>query len=190
MTRNCERSGLSLCSLLRSWTSLSTHRSLNMSESRMPAVGKTAPAFTLPAVPDGKVRLGQFKKKQNVVLYFYPRDNTPGCTTEACDFRDNLARLQTMATVVLGVSADSVASHEKFAAKFDLPFPLLADEKHAVCEKYGVWVEKRNYGKTYLGIQRATFLIDKQGKVAAVWPKVKVAGHVNAVADAIAELKA
>ena len=160
-----------------------------MSDSKMPVVGKSAPAFTLPAVPDGKVRLSQFKGKQNVVLYFYPRDNTPGCTTEACDFRDHMARLQGMDTAVLGVSTDSIASHEKFAAKFELPFPLLSDEDHAICEKYGVWAEKKNYGKTYMGIQRATFLIDKQGKVAAVWPKVKVAGHVDDVAKAISELK-
>ncbi len=159
-----------------------------MSDTQMPAVGKRAPAFTLPAVPEGKVRLSQFKGEQNVVLYFYPRDNTPGCTTEACDFQENMARLQGMDTVVLGVSTDSIASHEKFVAKFNLSFPLLSDEDHAVCEKYGVWVEKQNYGKTYMGIQRATFLIDKQGKVAAVWPKVKVAGHVDAVTEALAEL--
>lgn len=154
----------------------------------MPQVGDRAPAFTLPSVPEGKVRLSQFKGDQNVVLYFYPRDNTPGCTQEACDFRDNLAALNSRDTVVLGVSTDSLASHKKFADKFELPFPLLSDEDHHVCEKYGVWVEKKNYGKTYMGIQRATFLIDKRGKIAAVWPKVKVAGHVAEVADAIAEL--
>ncbi len=155
----------------------------------MPAeVGKRAPAFTLPAVPDGKIRLSQFKGKQNVVLYFYPRDNTPGCTTEACDFRDNLAQFQSRDTVVLGVSTDSIKSHEKFAAKYDLPFPLLSDENHEVAEKYGVWVEKKNYGKTYMGLQRATFLIDKQGKIAAAWPKVKVKGHVADVAEKLAEL--
>jgi len=154
----------------------------------MPKTGERAPAFTLPAVPDGKVRLSQFKGEKNVVLYFYPRDNTPGCTTEACDFRDNMAAITRQDTVVLGVSKDSLTSHEKFAAKFDLPFPLLADEDQQVCEKYGVWVEKKNYGKTYMGIQRATFLIDKQGKIAAAWPKVKVAGHVDEVRAAIDEL--
>ena len=159
-----------------------------MSTTAPPAVGKRAPAFTLPSHNDGKVRLSSFKGEKNVVLYFYPRDNTPGCTTEACDFRDNFARFQKGDTVVLGVSTDSLASHEKFAAKFELPFPLLADEDHAVCEKYGVWVEKKNYGKTYMGIQRATFLIDKQGKIAAAWPKVKVAGHVEEVAAALDEL--
>lgn len=154
----------------------------------MPEVGSAAPAFNLPAHPAGKIRLSQFKGEKNVILYFYPRDNTPGCTTEACDFRDNIARLQSADTVVLGVSTDSVASHEKFAAKFELPFPLLADEDHAICEKYGVWVEKNMYGKVSMGVQRATFLIDKQGKVARVWPKVKVDGHVAEVAEAVAAL--
>ena len=159
-----------------------------MAESQVPAVGKRAPAFTLPAVPEGKVRLSQFKGEKNVVLYFYPRDNTPGCTTEACDFRDQLPQFDSADTVVLGVSGDSLASHEKFAAKFELPFTLLSDEDHTVCEKYGVWVEKKNYGKTYMGIQRSTFLIDKEGKIAAVWPKVKVKGHVEEVAAKLAEL--
>lgn len=154
----------------------------------MPEVGSAAPAFNLAAHPEGKIRLSQFKGEKNVILYFYPRDNTPGCTTEACDFRDNIARLQSADTVVLGVSTDSVASHEKFAAKFELPFPLLADEDHAICEKYGVWVEKNMYGKVSMGVQRATFLIDKQGKIARVWPKVKVDGHVVEVAEAVAAL--
>ncbi|QDU37093.1 Putative peroxiredoxin bcp [Maioricimonas rarisocia] len=160
-----------------------------MTESAMPQVGKSAPAFTLPAVPEGKIRLSQFKGEKNVILYFYPRDNTPGCTTEACDFRDNLGQFESADTVVLGVSTDSIKSHEKFATKFELPFPLLSDEDHNVCEKYGVWVEKKNYGKTYMGIQRATFLIDKKGKIAAVWPKVKVKGHVDEVREKLAELE-
>jgi len=159
-----------------------------MSAKSIPQVGSRAPAFTLPSVPDGKIRLSQFKGEKNVVLYFYPRDNTPGCTQEACDFRDNLAALSRRDTVVLGVSTDSLSSHEKFAEKFALPFPLLSDEDRQVCEKYGVWVKKKNYGKTSMGIQRATFLIDKQGKIAAAWPKVKVAGHVAEVAEAIANL--
>lgn len=157
--------------------------------SDVPKVGTTAPAFSLPAFPSGTVKLSQFKGKQNVILYFYPRDNTPGCTTEACDFRDSIARFNKADTAVLGISTDSVASHEKFSDKFELPFPLLADEDHEVAEKYGVWVEKSNYGKKYMGIQRATFLINKAGKVAAVWPKVKVDGHVAEVAEALAELK-
>lgn len=151
-------------------------------------VGDDAPAFDLPAWPAGQVKLDQFKGKQNVVLYFYPRDDTPGCTTEACDFRDNLDSIQQAGTAVLGISTDDVASHEKFAAKFNLSFPLLADTDHSTCEKYGVWGEKTNYGKKYMGIQRTTFLIDKQGKIAAIWPNVKVAGHVKAVSAAIADL--
>lgn len=159
-----------------------------MPESSMPQAGDKAPAFDLPVHPTGRVKLSQYKGKQNVVLYFYPKDDTPGCTTEACDFRDAMERLQSHDTVVLGVSADSVASHGKFAAKHSLPFPLLSDEDHAVCEKYGVWVEKNMYGRKSMGIQRATFLIDKSGKVAKVWPKVKVAGHVADVQAAIASL--
>lgn len=158
-----------------------------MPESKMPPVGKAAPAFTLPAIPDGTVKLSRFKGK-NVVLYFYPRDNTPGCTQEACDVRDNQAVRQSRETVVLGISPDSVASHRKFAEKFELPFPLLSDEDHKVAEKYGVWVEKKQYGRTYMGIQRATFLIDKQGKIAAVWPRVNVKGHVAEVAAKLQEL--
>jgi len=153
-------------------------------------VGQKAPAFSLPCVPEGTVKLSQFQQgtPKNVVLYFYPRDNTPGCTQEACDFRDNFQRLADSDTVVLGVSPDSVASHRKFAEKFELPFPLLSDEDHAVAEKYGVWVEKKNYGKTYMGIQRATFLIDKKGKIAEIWPNVKVKGHVEEVSARIREL--
>lgn len=153
-------------------------------------VGDRAPTFDLPAFPAGRIKLSQFKAKQNVVLYFYPRDNTPGCTTEACDFRDGLAQFQQAATVVLGISTDDVGSHQKFVEKFSLPFPLLADTEHAVAEKYGVWVEKSNYGKKYMGIQRATFLINKQGKIAAIWPHVKVSGHVAEVAEALSQLKA
>lgn len=154
----------------------------------MPQVGRKAPAFNLPS-PKGKIALKDQLGK-NVVLYFYPRDNTPGCTTEACDFRDQMAAIEKAGTVVFGVSTDSVASHEKFAAKHELPFTLLADEDHKASEKYGVWVEKNMYGKRSMGIQRATFLIDKEGKIAAVWPKVKVAGHVAEVIEKINELDA
>jgi thioredoxin-dependent peroxiredoxin len=160
-----------------------------------PQVGAKAPVFDLPAFPEadiavkGKVKLSQFKGKQNVVLYFYPRDNTPGCTTEACEFRDHLPTFAAADTVVLGVSDDPLESHQKFAEKFSLPFPLLADVDHVVAEKYGVWVEKNMYGKKSMGMQRATFLIDKSGKIAAAWPKVKVDGHVAAVADALAKLE-
>ncbi len=156
----------------------------------VPAVGTKAPTFDLPAHPAGRIKLSQFKGKQNVVLYFYPKDDTPGCTTEACEFRDQLETFDDGETAVLGVSCDSVASHEKFAKKHGLTFPLLSDEDHAVAEKYGVWVEKNMYGKKSMGVQRATFLIDKQGKLAAVWPKVKVDGHVADVAAKLAELEA
>jgi peroxiredoxin Q/BCP len=165
------------------------HReTVTLAESQRPAVGEAAPKFKLPAVPKGPIALADYLKKKNVVLYFYPRDDTPGCTTEACGFRDDLPAFEAADAVILGISADSTESHEKFRAKFDLPFPLLADEDHAVCEKYGVWVEKNMYGKKSMGIQRATFLIDKQGKIAAVWPKVKVDGHVEEVKAAVAEL--
>lgn len=159
-----------------------------MAESVVPAVGTKAPAFTLPAYPAGKIKLSQFQDEKYVVLYFYPKDDTPGCTTEACGFRDQHDDFAAD-TVVLGISPDSVASHEKFTNKFSLPFPLLADEDHAIAEKYGVWVEKNMYGKKSMGVQRATFLIDKKGKIAAVWPKVKVEGHVAAVAEKLNELR-
>jgi peroxiredoxin Q/BCP len=155
----------------------------------VPAVGAKAPAFDLPAFPSGKYKLSQFKGEKYVVLYFYPKDDTPGCTIEACDFRDQLAHFPAKDVIVLGISPDSVASHQKFTEKFSLPFPLLADEDHAVAEKYGVWVEKNMYGKKSMGIQRATFLIDKEGKIAAAWPRVKVDGHVAAVAEKLKELR-
>jgi peroxiredoxin Q/BCP len=160
-----------------------------MAMASQPQIGDAAPEFSLPAIPGGQVKLKQFRGQQNVVLYFYPRDNTPGCTREACDFRDQQKTLAKADTVVLGVSTDSIAAHEKFAAKFGLPFCLLSDAEHQVAEQYGVWVEKNLYGRKSLGIQRATFLIDKRGKVAGVWPKVKVAGHVEEVVEKVKELQ-
>ena len=155
----------------------------------MPEVGEKAPSFSLSALPDGKaVKLADFKGKK-VVLYFYPKDMTPGCTSQACDFRDANEAFAGADAVVLGISPDGIDSHRKFAEKYELPFPLLADEGHALAEKYGVWVEKSMYGRKYLGVQRATFLIDREGKVAAVWPKVKVPGHVAEVAAKIAEIE-
>lgn len=156
----------------------------------MPEVGKKAPAFTLTSTTGEKIRLSQFagENGQNVVLYFYPRDDTPGCTREACGFRDEIKVLAKKNTVVLGISPDTVESHQKFTEKYSLPFPLLADEGHKIADKYGVWVEKNMYGKKSWGIQRATFLIDKQGKIARVWPRVKVDGHVEQVLKAIDEL--
>ncbi|MCU0960357.1 MAG: thioredoxin-dependent thiol peroxidase [Pirellulaceae bacterium] len=152
-----------------------------------PQVGKAAPAFTLTADDGTKVRLADLKGKP-VVLYFYPRDDTPGCTTEACAFRDRKAEIAKLGAHVLGVSPDTVESHVKFRDKFQLNFPLLADPDHVVAEKYGAWREKNMYGKTTLGIQRSTFLIDAQGKIARVWPKVKVEGHDQEVIDALQEL--
>ena len=150
--------------------------------------GDNAPKFTLPGVPDAKYRLSEALQKGPVVVYFYPRDDTPGCTTEACGFRDNLKQLNKLNVTVFGISTDGPASHEKFREKYDLTFPLLSDEDHKVAEKYGVWVEKNMYGKKLMGIQRATFLVGKNGKLAEVWPKVKVDGHVDAVCAAIESL--
>jgi thioredoxin-dependent peroxiredoxin len=153
----------------------------------MPDVGDKAPAFTLEDQSGKTVKLSDFKGKK-VVLYFYPKDDTPGCTREACSFRDEHSALQKAGAVVLGVSPDSEASHAKFSGKFKLNFPLLADPDHAVSEKYGAWGEKSLYGRKFMGIQRSTFLIDGSGKVARVWPKVKVDGHVDQVLEAIKEV--
>jgi thioredoxin-dependent peroxiredoxin len=147
-------------------------------------VGDKAPEFSLESGDGRTVKLKDFKGKP-VVLYFYPKDDTSGCTKEACDFRDTLPVISKKGAVVLGVSPDSTASHAKFAKKYDLTFPLLADPDHAVAEKYGVWVEKSMYGRKYMGIERTTFLIDAKGKIADIWSKVKVPGHVDAVLEAI-----
>jgi peroxiredoxin Q/BCP len=151
-------------------------------------IGKKAPAFTLPDQDGKPVKLSDFKGKA-VVLYFYPKDDTPGCTREACDFRDEHSALKKAGAVVLGVSPDDAKSHTRFVGKFNLPFPLLADTDHGVAEAYGAWAEKSMYGRKYMGIVRSTFLIDGDGKVAAVWPKVKVTGHVDEVREALAALK-
>ncbi len=159
-----------------------------MTASKRPEVGEEAPAFALPVWPDGKtVKLSDFKGK-HVVLYFYPKDMTPGCTTEACDFRDAHSKLTAAGAVVLGISPDSVEDHQQFAAKYELPFPLLADVDHAVADKYGVWVEKNMYGRKSWGVQRATFLIDGNRKVVHVWPRVRVDGHVELVADKLNQI--
>jgi thioredoxin-dependent peroxiredoxin len=152
----------------------------------MPDVGDKAPAFSLEDQSGETVKLSDFKGKK-VVLYFYPKDDTPGCTREACAFRDEHSALLKAGAVVLGVSPDSEATHAKFAGKYKLPFPLLADPDHAVSEKYGAWGEKSLYGRKFMGIQRSTFLIDGSGKVSRVWPKVKVDGHVDQVLEAIRE---
>jgi thioredoxin-dependent peroxiredoxin len=149
--------------------------------------GTRAPAFTLTADDGSKVRLSDLKGSP-VVLYFYPKDDTPGCTREACAFRDAQSELQRRGAQVLGVSADDVASHVKFRDKFELNFPLLADVDHKVAEKYGAWREKNMYGKKSMGIQRSTFLIDAEGKVAHVWKRVQVDGHDQQVLEALDKL--
>jgi peroxiredoxin Q/BCP len=146
-------------------------------------VGDKAPAFSLPTDGGGKVALKDFKGK-TLILYFYPKDDTSGCTKEACGFRDDLAKFKRTGAAVLGVSRDSVARHDKFKAKYDLNFPLGADEDGTVCEAYGTWIEKSMYGRKYMGIDRATFLIDGKGVIRGVWRKVKVPGHVETVLDA------
>ena len=138
--------------------------------------------FTLPANNGENVKLSDFLGKR-VVLYFYPKDNTPGCTQEGCNFRDNFERLTAKNVVVLGVSKDSIKKHEGFVAKQKLPFLLLSDENSDVCEKYGVWNEKINFGKKYFGIIRSTFLIDEKGEIIKEWRKVKVEGHVDEIIE-------
>ncbi|HJQ79330.1 MAG TPA: thioredoxin-dependent thiol peroxidase [Lacipirellulaceae bacterium] len=150
--------------------------------------GQRAPAFTLTADNGSKVRLSDLKGRP-VVLYFYPRDDTPGCTREACAFRDRKAELQKHGAAVLGVSTDNLESHRRFRDKFELNFPLLVDADHKVAERYGAWREKNMYGKKSMGIQRSTILIDSRGKVAKVWKQVKVDGHDDEVLTALAELK-
>jgi peroxiredoxin Q/BCP len=147
------------------------------SSTTVPAVGEAAPEFTLPASGGRTISLSEFKGKKVVVLYFYPRADTPGCTKEACGFRDALADYDKAKVAVLGISPDPVKAVEKFAGKFHLNFPLLADEDHAVTERYGQWVEKSMYGKKYWGAARTTFVIGKDGKVLKVFEKVKLEGH-------------
>src|SRR6478609_8916663 len=143
----------------------------------VPAVGQAAPAFTLAASGGQTISLADFKGKKTVVLYFYPKADTPGCTKEACGFRDALADYDRANVAVLGISPDPVKAVEKFGNKFTLNFPLLADEDHAVAEKYGVWVEKSMYGRKYWGAARVTFVIGKDGRVLPVFEKVKPEGH-------------
>lgn len=147
-------------------------------------VGDKAPAFSLDADSGERVALKDLKGKR-VVLYFYPKDDTSGCTTEACEFRDNWKVIKASGAVVLGVSPDKVASHDKFKAKYKLPFPLLADTDHAVAEAYGAWGEKSMYGRKYHGILRSTFIIDESGLISTIFPKVKPKGHAAEVLAAL-----
>lgn len=150
--------------------------------------GNKAPSFSLPSTEGKRVSLKDLAGK-NVVLYFYPKDDTPGCTREACQFRDSLPDLESANAVVLGVSPDSLGSHEKFQKKYKLPFTLLSDEDHSVAEKYGVWREKKNYGRTYMGIVRSTFIIDREGRLSKIFSNVKVDGHAEKVLEALQSLK-
>lgn len=147
--------------------------------------GKKAPDFTLLANTGQEIKLQDYKGK-NVVLYFYPKDMTPGCTTQACDFRDKHEDFSEADTVILGVSPDPQAKHEKFIEKHGLPFLLLVDKDHKVAELYDVWKLKKNFGKEYMGIERSTFIIDKEGQLVKEWRKVKVKGHVE---EALAYIK-
>lgn len=147
-------------------------------------VGDKAPAFKLKNDKDETVSLADFKGK-NVVLYFYPKDNTPGCTRESCGFRDEEKKFKKKNTVILGVSADSVESHVKFKEKFDLPFHLISDPEKKAIKAYGVWKEKSMYGKKFMGLVRTTFVIDEKGKIAKIFNNVKVDGHIEKVLESI-----
>lgn len=157
-------------------------------ETEMLKEGNYAPEFKMNTDYGGTVSLAQFQGKKNVVLYFYPKDDTPGCTIEAKNFSDTAKQFDQLDTVVIGVSKDTVQSHNKFKEKFCLTFPLASDETGTVCEAYDTWVEKNMYGKTYMGIQRDTFLIDKQGKIRRIWRKVKPEGHAQEVLEAVRAL--
>ncbi len=153
----------------------------------MPEISQPAPDFKLPVTGGGEISLSDLRGKA-VVLYFYPRDDTPGCTKEAVGFSEHLEAFADAGAVVFCVSPDTMAKHDRFAAKHDLTVPLLADIDGAVTEAYGVWVEKNMYGKKSMGIERATYLIDASGNIARIWRKVKVAGHVEEVLDAVRAL--
>lgn len=148
-----------------------------------PAIGTRAPSFSAPDANGNTISLSSFRGKKVVVLYFYPKDNTSGCTKEACGFRDSIDVLKAEDIEVLGVSPDSVASHQKFVAKYALPFTLVSDEDKQICEAYGVWQEKSMYGRKYMGVARTTFIIDKQGRIARVFEKVKTAAHEQEVLE-------
>lgn len=151
-------------------------------------IGDQAPDFTAATDGEGSVTLSDLKGK-NVIIYFYPKDDTPGCTKEACGFRDNLPHFEGVDAMIFGVSKDTVAKHDKFKTKYDLPFTLISDEDGAVCNAFGTWVEKSTFGKKYMGIERSTFLIDKAGKIRHIWRKVKVKNHVEEVLATVQDLE-
>ena len=157
-----------------------------MANNVLPVIGRPAPDFSLPSTTGENISLKQFKGKKTVVLYFYPKDETPGCTREACDFRDHAEEFETARVVILGVSTDGLESHQHFKEKQKLPFPLLSDEDAAVSKLYGVYKQKNLYGKKHLGIERTTFVVDRTGRIAQIWPKVKVDGHVHDVLEFVA----
>ena len=160
-------------------------RRVTTTQSGMPKAGQPAPDFTLPSTLGRDVSLRDFNRKQVVVLYFYPRDDTPGCTTEACSFRDLRSMFNEHGAEILGVSTDSIRSHKKFQDKFGLNFPLLADTDHSVAEAYGVWQRRKFMGREFMGVARTTFVIDRNGVITAVFPNVKVEGHADAVLAAL-----
>ncbi|MFX3648606.1 MAG: thioredoxin-dependent thiol peroxidase [Paenibacillus sp.] len=147
-------------------------------------VGEMAPDFELPSSTGEPVKLSDYRG-QRVLLYFYPKDMTSSCTQQACDFRDRHAEFEGLNTVILGISTDPMKQHDKFIAKYGLPFTLLSDEEHVVAERYGVWQLKKMYGKEYMGMVRSTFLIDEEGKLIKDWSKVRVKGHIEAALDAL-----
>lgn len=158
-----------------------------MSERSIPEVGNKAPAFTLSNQDDKKIKLSDYSGKW-VVLYFYPKDDTPGCTTEACDFTSGIKSFEKLNAVVLGVSPDSTERHRKFIEKYKLKVTLLSDPDQKMMSKYGAWGMKKNYGKEYMGVIRSTFLIDPKGKIAHVWANVKAKGHAEKVQEKLSEL--
>jgi len=152
-------------------------------------VGDKAPDFSLPTNGAKDISLKDYRKKKNVVLYFYPKDDTPGCTIEACGFRDRLKDISQWDTVILGVSPDDTAEHEKFTSKYQLPFPLLSDADKKICQAYGVWMEKNMYGRKYMGVARTTYIINKEGRIAKIFEKVKPQGHNEEVLEFVRGLK-
>jgi peroxiredoxin Q/BCP len=150
-----------------------------------PKEGLAAPAFSTPASNGKTVSLKDFKGKKHVVLYFYPKDNTPGCTIEACELRDGHKKIARRDAIVLGVSPDSLASHDKFIDKFDLPFILLSDEDKKLCKAYGCWIKKSMYGREYMGVARNTYVIGKNGKILKIFEKVKPKGHAEEVLEVL-----
>ena len=154
-------------------------------QTSLPRVGDPAPDFKLPSTEGRDIGLDDFRGRQPVVLYFYPRDDTPGCSAEACSFRDLNSKFQERGVQILGVSTDTVRSHKKFQDKYGLTFPLLADTDHQVAERYGVWQQKRFMGREYMGVARTTFVIDPEGRLKAVFANVKVEGHADAVLAAL-----